>query len=176
MNERQDEKARRSANALADAAGGGQDSEMPGKPFQSKLNPHLDEIRAARRGRKTWQEIADAITARHGIKTNASSVYEFARRRANRPAPFGFDEPRATASAAAFDKSPQPAPAEDQEKRRAETAPVEKAAPEAAPEKLAIQQPRPRPPAQARKRIFDFSEEELIALEKNPILPTDKPE
>ena len=118
MNERQHEKERRSANALAAAVGGGQDGEMPGKPFQSKLNPHLDEIRTLRRGRKTWQEIADTITVRHGIKTNASSIYEFARRRAKRPAPFGFDDPdetaqlaRATTAAKAVEPSTPPADA-----------------------------------------------------------------
>jgi len=158
MNERRREKARKSANGLAPAASVGQDAEMPGKPFQSKLNPHLDEIRTLRRGRKTWQEIADTITARHGIKTNASSVYEFARRRANRPAPFGFDE-----------EPPAGEPANA-------TAPAAVTGETEKPQKLAIQKPRTRPPVQERKKIFDFSTEEIDNLERNPILPTDKTE
>ena len=156
MNELQHEQARRSANVLAAAVVGGHGVEMPGKPFQSKLNPYLDEIRTLRRARKTWQEIADAITERHGIKTNASSVYEFARRRANRPAPFGFDEPTSTNAAPVGEPVPPPVA-------------------QGEPEKLAIQKPRPRPTVQERKRLFDFSEEDIINLEKNPILPTDKP-
>jgi len=166
--------AERTGNELAESTGSAHSASMPGKPFQSKLNPHLDEIRTARRGRKTWDEIATQLNARHGLTTSGPSVFKFLKRRAARPSPFGFDEPRATASAAAFEKSPQAAPAEDQEKRRAENTPAENAAQEVAHEKLAIQQPRPRPPVQARKRIFDFSEEELTNLEKNPILPTDK--
>ena len=66
---------------------------MPGKPFCSKLNPYLSEIRTLRHARKTWQEIVNILVAAHGIKTNASSVYEFAKRRAKRPAPFGFEGP-----------------------------------------------------------------------------------
>jgi len=39
---------------------------MPGKSFQSKLEPHFDFILEARRKRQTLEDIAQALTV-HGI-------------------------------------------------------------------------------------------------------------
>jgi len=71
---------------------------MPGKPFQSKLNAHLEEIRSLRRSRKTWDEIATELNTRYGLTTSQSAVYEFLKRRTARAAPFGFDDPVAKQS------------------------------------------------------------------------------
>ena len=67
---------------------------MSGKPFQSKLEPHYDLIRAARRNRQTWQAIVELLAAK-GITTSRPSVYSFMKRRRKRRYAFGMkpDEP-----------------------------------------------------------------------------------
>jgi len=47
-----------------------------GRPFQSRLIPHVQRIRAWRRGGKTWREIAEILTEQ-GCKTSASRAYKF---------------------------------------------------------------------------------------------------
>ena len=160
MNFGKRKEAEGTGNVLDESKAAAHSAAMPGKPFQSQLNPHLDEIRTLRRSRKTWDEIATELNTRYGLTTSGPSVFKFLKRRAARPAPFGFDE-------LAGEPANATAPAAVE---------VDKAATSAEPPKLAIQKPRPRPPVQERKRIFDFSEEDIIDLEKNPILPTDKTE
>ena len=62
-----------------------------GKPFQSKLIPFYDSIRAMRRQRKTWKAIAEEIT-RQGTKTVPNAVYEFAKRHSKRKAGWGVED------------------------------------------------------------------------------------
>jgi hypothetical protein len=50
---------------------------MPGKPFQSKLEPFHDFIRTCREKRWSYLRIAAAITAEHGIKVSANAVFSF---------------------------------------------------------------------------------------------------
>jgi DNA-binding transcriptional MocR family regulator len=68
---------------------------MRGKPFQSKLEPHFDFIREARRKRQTWQAIVELLAAQ-GIITSRPAVYSFMKRRLKRRYPLGMapDEPR----------------------------------------------------------------------------------
>jgi hypothetical protein len=61
---------------------------MPGKPFQSKLEPHFDFILEARRKRQTWQAIAQEL-AGQGIIVTPQAVYGFAKRRLKRRYPLG---------------------------------------------------------------------------------------
>jgi hypothetical protein len=61
---------------------------MPGKPFQSKLEPHFDFIIEARRKRQTWQAIADEL-AGQGVAITPQAVYGFAKRRLKRRYPLG---------------------------------------------------------------------------------------
>jgi hypothetical protein len=56
---------------------------MPGKPFQSKLEPHFDFIREIRRKRQTWDAIAQLLTA-HGTPTTKQAVHAFLKRRLKR--------------------------------------------------------------------------------------------
>ena len=56
---------------------------MRGKPFQSKLEPHFDFIREARRKRQTWQAIVELLAAQ-GIITSRPAVYSFMKRRLKR--------------------------------------------------------------------------------------------
>jgi hypothetical protein len=71
---------------------------MRGKPFQSKLEPHFDLIREARRKRQTWQAIVELLAAQ-GITTSRPAVYSFMKRRLKRRYPLGMapDEPKAAA-------------------------------------------------------------------------------
>jgi hypothetical protein len=55
-----------------------------GRPFQSRLIPHVQRIRAWRRGGKTWREIAEILTEQ-GCKTSPSSAYKFMARFRRRP-------------------------------------------------------------------------------------------
>jgi len=50
---------------------------MPGRPFQSKLEPHLDFIRECRRKRWSYGRIAQAIHAQFGMKVSPNAVFSF---------------------------------------------------------------------------------------------------
>src|SRR5260221_7273363 len=65
----------------------------PPRPFRSVLRPHLDEIRRMRRARNTWREIAEHLTATHGIRIAPPSVYLFFKRAVRRKTlPLGFED------------------------------------------------------------------------------------
>ena len=77
---------------------------MPGKPYQSKLEPFHDFIRTCREKRWSYSQIAAAITAEHGIKVSANTVFSFVKVRSVRRKVF------------ALPKKPQPpAPAREDE-------------------------------------------------------------
>jgi len=65
---------------------------MPGKPFQSKLEPHFDFILEARRKRQTWEAIAQQL-ASLGITTTKQAVHIFLKRRLKRRYPLGMAPP-----------------------------------------------------------------------------------
>jgi hypothetical protein len=66
---------------------------LPPRPWRSLLLPHLDEIRAMRRARHTWREIAAHLKATDGIKIAPSNVYRFFKRAVQRKKlPLGFDD------------------------------------------------------------------------------------
>jgi hypothetical protein len=50
---------------------------MPGRPFQSKLEPHLDFIRECRRKRWSYGRIAQAIHEQFGMKVAANTIFSF---------------------------------------------------------------------------------------------------
>lgn len=50
---------------------------MPGKPFQSKLEPFYAFIRDCRAKRWSYVRIATAITDQHGMKVSANAVFSF---------------------------------------------------------------------------------------------------
>jgi hypothetical protein len=82
---------------------------MRGKPFQSKLEPHYDLIREARRKRQTWQAIVELL-ATQGVTTSGPAVYAFTKRRAKRRYAFGMapDGPLLPAVTAATVHPPSP--------------------------------------------------------------------
>ncbi len=73
---------------------------MPGRPFQSSLEPHLETIRALRLKRRTWQQVAETLKAEHGLEINRTAVYKFFKRRVRPSArqPLGFPTLAATSS------------------------------------------------------------------------------
>jgi len=84
---------------------------MGGKPFQSKLEPHYDLIREARRSYQTWQAIVELLAAK-GITTSAPAVYSFMKRRRKRRYAFGMEPdelvlPTVTEPSARSEKEPQ---------------------------------------------------------------------
>ena len=82
---------------------------MPGKSFQSKLEPHFDFILEARRKRQTLEDIAQALAA-HGITTTKQAVHAFIKRRLKRRYPLGMapDEPRPATAPPNRAKAPTP--------------------------------------------------------------------
>ena len=60
-----------------DFASLGREDVMPGRPFQSKLEPHLDFIRECRRKRWSYGRIAGAIHEQFGMKVSPNAVFSF---------------------------------------------------------------------------------------------------
>ena len=58
---------------------------MPGKPFQSKLEPFYDFIREGRSKRWSYQKIAEVLTHEKGLLVSATPVFWFVEVRAKRP-------------------------------------------------------------------------------------------
>jgi hypothetical protein len=56
---------------------------VPGKPFQSKLNPFLREIYALRGQAPpvSYQQIARLLKERHGLEVSANGVFSFVKAR-----------------------------------------------------------------------------------------------
>lgn len=62
---------------------------MRTKPFHSPLEPYFDFILEARRKRQSWQEIADALTAK-GVQITKQGVHVFMKRRLKWRYPLGM--------------------------------------------------------------------------------------
>jgi hypothetical protein len=64
-----------------------------GKPFRSKLEPYFEEIRAARKAKKTWVEIADQLKGR--VETTPQGVFYFFKSKRRKKYALGMepDEP-----------------------------------------------------------------------------------
>lgn len=57
---------------------------MPGKPFQSKLEPFLALIREWRRLRWTYPRIAEALREQHGLSVAPSTIFSFVKVRSRK--------------------------------------------------------------------------------------------
>src|SRR6266404_6167227 len=92
----------------------------PPRPFRSVLLPYLDEIRRMRRGRFTWREIAEHLTATHGIRIAPPSVYLFFKRSVRRKTlPLGFEDPIGCEGPAEASKAkPARPPAEEESQQQ----------------------------------------------------------
>jgi hypothetical protein len=82
---------------------------MRGKPFQSKLEPHYDLIRKARRSRQTWQAIVELLAAK-GISTSRPAIYSFMKRKRKRRYAFGMEPDESVLPAVTAPKQPPAEP------------------------------------------------------------------
>ena len=57
---------------------------MPGKPFQSKLNPHEDEIFALLDAGQSFRQVAERLNRSHGLGVTHNAVFSFAKSRRKR--------------------------------------------------------------------------------------------
>lgn len=57
---------------------------MPGKPFQSKLEPFHEFIRECRAKRWSYQKIAEVLTAEKHLPVSPNTVFSFVKVRAKR--------------------------------------------------------------------------------------------
>lgn len=57
---------------------------MPGKPFQSKLEPFYEFIRECRIKRWSYQKIAEVLTTEKHLPVSANTVFSFVKVRAKR--------------------------------------------------------------------------------------------
>jgi hypothetical protein len=64
-----------------------------GRAFHSILEPHFDFIRELRQRRKTWQEIADLLFTKKGIRVTLYAPYRFYRRKLKRAAKPNWENP-----------------------------------------------------------------------------------
>jgi hypothetical protein len=88
-------------------------------PFHSKLNPHVDQIKAWRRSGKTWQQVTEEL-AKLGVKTDPASAYRFIKRWRKKPYAYGADQapepekasPPVPSGPAQPARAPEPTPTE----------------------------------------------------------------
>ena len=84
-------------------------------PYQSKLIPHEDFIRQCRAKRWSYPRIAAALLAEHGLKTGASTIFDFVKVRARKkrlielpPSSIQTTQPIPTAADGFFEPAPDP--------------------------------------------------------------------
>lgn len=75
---------------------------MSGKPFQSKLLPHLDFIRECRAQRMSYPRLAAELHMRFGLKTAPANIHSFVKVRARRHAVYTLPPPEPVKVASAF--------------------------------------------------------------------------
>jgi hypothetical protein len=85
---------------------------MPGKPYQSKLNPYRKEIAELRKGwpPTPYKEIARILNERHGLDVSPNSIWSFVKTRALNPYPKYYtlpEEPTAPGPAAVTPPPPR---------------------------------------------------------------------
>ncbi len=57
---------------------------MPGKPFQSKLNPYLEFIRDCRSKRWSYPQISKALRQEHQVYAAPSTIFSFVKARSKK--------------------------------------------------------------------------------------------
>ena len=84
-------------------------------PYQSKLIPHEDFIRQCRAKRWSYPRIAAALLAEHGLKTGASTIFDFVKVRARKkrlielpPSSRQTTQPTPTSADEFFEPAPDP--------------------------------------------------------------------
>jgi len=82
---------------------------MPGRPFQSKLLPHLEFIRECRAQRMSYPRIAAELRSRFGLHCAPSTIFSFIKVRACRRPVFALPESVRTPTAPAMPRPTQSA-------------------------------------------------------------------
>jgi hypothetical protein len=84
-------------------------------PYQSKLIPHEDFIRQCRAKRWSYPRIAAVLLAEHGLKTGASTIFDFVKVRARKkrlielpPSSSPTTQPIPTSADGFFEPAPDP--------------------------------------------------------------------
>lgn len=112
-----------------------QKKKVGGRPFQSKVEPFLDDIRTARKARKTWAEIAGMIQER-GVDCTASGVFYFFKAAHKRDKlPLGFESlpgtsPQSLPNKSTFQSSPSESAPQSKKNALSKTRPDENTWPE----------------------------------------------
>lgn len=83
---------------------------MPGRPFQSKLLPHLELIRECRAQRMSYPRIAAELRSRFGLHCAPSTIFSFVKVRARRRPVFALPESVRTRTAPTMARPTQSAP------------------------------------------------------------------
>ena len=98
---------------------------MPGKPFQSKLEPFYEFIRESRSKRWSYQKIADVLTREKGLAVSANAIFSFVKVRAKRRSLYALPPlesppsfPAATTKAREFFTSPSTKQPHETKQRR----------------------------------------------------------
>ena len=81
---------------------------MPGKPFQSKLEPFYTFIRECRTKRWSYARIAAAITHDHGMSVSANAVFSFVKVRAKGRKLYALPESVGSAAFPAYQEAVAP--------------------------------------------------------------------
>lgn len=79
---------------------------MPGKPFQSKLEPFLELIREWRRQRWSYPRIAGVLREQHGMSVAPSTIFSFVKVRSRNRRIFALPEAQPASATALEDSHP----------------------------------------------------------------------
>ncbi len=95
---------------------------MPGKPFQSKLEPFYEFIREGRSKRWSYQKIAAVLTHEKGLTVSANAIFSFVKVRAKRRKLYALPPAPTSASsfaqAGGFFQNPEPNTQSHENKRK----------------------------------------------------------
>ena len=83
---------------------------MSGRPFQSKLLPHLGFIRECRAQRMSYPRIAAELRTHFGLHSAPSTIFSFVKVRARRRPVFALPESVGISTAPAIPRPAQPVP------------------------------------------------------------------
>jgi hypothetical protein len=93
---------------------------MPGKPFQSKLEPFYEFIREGRSKRWSYQKIAEVLTHEKGLSVSANAVFSFVKVRARRRRLYvlpPLEAPAASSLSSGFFNTTQPTPSHENKRK-----------------------------------------------------------
>lgn len=131
---------------------------MPGgKPFQSKLIPHYEQIARLRKKHTPYPEIAKRLYDEHGLKVSPSTIFEFVKVRAKRSGVFALPEIPTVAAPAATAASEVPAVPPQAQSLKARPVDADESTPAQASKKYVFI-PKPKPPSRFSDEDLEFND------------------